>query len=103
MRLVTLMSLICMAGALGGCVQGPGSGIDFVASNTDSVLLDFAASPPGQLANANDAAVQQCQLFHRSTAVLESLNTRGDNTIRATYLCRGGMIADISTSVRHRQ
>jgi hypothetical protein len=104
MRLATLMSLICVAGALGGCAHGSGQSVNFVASNTDSVLLDFAATPPGELTYANDAAVQQCQIFHRNTAVLESLNVRDDNMIRATYLCRGGMVADVGTAnVRHRQ
>ena len=47
MRIATIVSLICAAAALSGC--GSGSGIEFVASNHDSVLLDFAARPPGAL------------------------------------------------------
>src|SRR5277367_4164787 len=61
MRIATILSVICMAGALTGC-GGGGSGhsVEFVASNTDSVILDFAAKPEGELAHANDTAAQQC-------------------------------------------
>jgi hypothetical protein len=77
-----------MAGALAGCQSH--TGVEFVASNPDSVLLDFPATPPGGLTTANDTAVQQCQIFNRRTAVLESLNVRDEGVIRATYLCRNG-------------
>ncbi|MSP02077.1 MAG: hypothetical protein EXR07_13655 [Acetobacteraceae bacterium] len=98
-----LVSLFCMAAALSGCgmvnrvsdnVSGmfapsaPGRTVEFVASNPDSVLLDFAARPPGELVVANETALQQCQIFSRNTAVLESLNVRGEGLIRATYLCK---------------
>jgi hypothetical protein len=85
MRIATILSVLCVAGALAGCGS---SGVEFVASNPDSVLLDFPASPPGQLVTVNDTALQQCQLFNRHTAVLESLNVRDAGVIRATYLCR---------------
>jgi hypothetical protein len=75
-----------MAGALAGCTSG--NGVQFVAANPDSVLLDFSASPPGGLTTASDTAVQQCQIFNKRTAVLESLNVRDEGVIRATYLCR---------------
>ncbi len=78
-----------MAGALAGCQSV--NGVQFVASNPDSVLLDYAADPPTNLSTANDTAVQQCQIFNRRTAVLESLNVRDSGVIRATYLCRNGM------------
>jgi hypothetical protein len=106
MRIATIVSVICVAGALTGCGYSgaPGGSVEFVASNSDSVLLDFAARPPGELAAANDTATQQCQLFHRSAAVLESLNVRGGNTIRATYLCRNGtQTADAGAALKHRQ
>jgi hypothetical protein len=96
MRTATIVSLVCMAAALTGCSAGgmfasrSTSGVSFVASNSDSVLLDFATKPPGQLTFANETATQQCQIFSRSTAVLESLNVRDEDTIRATYLCRNG-------------
>jgi hypothetical protein len=96
MRTATVVSLVCMVAALSGCsaggmsASGSGQNVAFVASNSDSVLLDFAARPPGQLASANETATQQCQIFSRSTAVLESLNVRDPDTIRATYLCRNG-------------
>jgi hypothetical protein len=104
MRTATIVTLLCMAGALGACSHS--DAVEFVASNPDSVLLDFAANPPGELAIANDAATQQCQIYSRRTAVLESLNVRGQGgTIRATYLCRGGaQTADAgSTRMMHRQ
>jgi hypothetical protein len=106
MRTATIVSLICMAGALSGCDYnaGPGKSVSFVASNSDSVLLDFSARAPGELAVANDTAVQQCQIFNRRTAVLESLNVRSDSTIRATYLCRSpDMQADAGTAMHRRQ
>ncbi len=93
MRTATIVSLICVAGALSGCgilsSSKPGHSVEFVASNPDSVLLDFDASPPGELTAANDTATQQCQIFSRKTAVLESLNVRSVGVIRATYLCKG--------------
>jgi len=100
MRTATIVTLICMAGALGACSHG--GPIEFVSSNPDSVLLDFAASPPGLLTASNDAATQQCQIYTRRTAVLEALNVRGQGgTIRATYLCKGGIqSADASSSSR---
>jgi hypothetical protein len=90
MRTATILSLIFVAGALTGCGSS-GHSVEFVASNPDSVLLDFAAKPPGELVAADDVATQQCQLFGKSKAVRESLNTRGEGgTIRAIYLCKGG-------------
>lgn len=100
MRIATVVSLACMAGALSACSMAdrvssgmfapppPGRTIEFVASNPDSILLDFGARPPGELAVANATANQQCQIFSRREAVLESLNTRSEGTIRATYLCK---------------
>jgi hypothetical protein len=113
MRTATIVSLICMAGALSGCgifgSSGGGKSVEFVASNPESVLLDFAAKPPGELAAANDTATQQCQIFSRRTAVLESLNVRGEGgVIRATYLCKNNIqsaSADTSSgsALMHRQ
>ena len=104
MRTATIISLICAA-ALGGCAQG--HSVEFVASNPDSVLLDFAAKPPGELVAANETATQQCQIFSPRTAVLESLNTRGEGgMIRATYLCKGPVMASATqsnTTLQHRQ
>lgn len=97
MRTATIVTLLCMAGAVVGCSHtGP---VEFVSSNPDSVLLDFVAKPPGQLSAANDTATQQCQIYSPKTAVLESLNTRGEGgLIRATYLCQGPRTADASSS-----
>ena len=93
MRTATIATLICVAGALSGCgtmsYGGPsGRSVDFVASNADSVLLDFAARQEGGLTFAGATAAQQCQIFGRRDAALESLNVRTEGTIRATYLCR---------------
>src|SRR5580704_14775258 len=111
MRTVTMLRLLCLAAALSGCSAGSmsssrvsGGNVEFVASNTDSVLLDFSANPPGDLAVANQTAVQQCQIFSRNTAVLESLNVRDAGTIRATYLCKNpSMTASIAPVMQHRQ
>ncbi len=111
MRTATIVSLICVAGALSGCghrmmSSQPGSTVEFVASNPDSVLLDFRGPPPGELAAVTEAATQQCQIYSQNVAVLESLNVRRDDTIRATYLCKGPTrTANVDTEgqVRHRQ
>ena len=102
MRIATIAGLLCAAGALGGCGANvsvfspstwfaagakPGQTVEFVSSNPDSVLLDFRARPPGELAFAGDTATQQCHMFHRGDALLESLNVRSEGTVRATYLC----------------
>jgi hypothetical protein len=106
MRIATIMSLVCVAGALAGCGR-PGGSVEFVASNPDSVLLDFAAKPAGELVVANDTATQQCQIFSRKTAVLESLNVRDEGIIRATYLCKNTQTAATETqsgaALMHRQ
>lgn len=108
MRTATIVSLICVAGALSGCgmnfSMAPGHTVEFVASNPASVLLDFSGRPPGELVVANDIATQQCQIFSSKTAVLESLNVRDEGKIRATYLCKGGtQQADASAETRRRQ
>jgi hypothetical protein len=111
MRSASILSMICLAGALSGCSAGgmyssraPGTSVEFVASNTDSVLLDFAAKPPGELAAANDTATQQCQIFSRNIAVLESLNVRNEGTIRATYLCKNTtQTASAAPEMRRRE
>ena len=105
MRIATIVSLIGVAGVLSGCgmfhSSSLGSTVEFVASNPSSVLLDFAGRPPGELAAANDVATQQCQIFSRRMAILESLNVRNDGVIRATYLCRNGIeSADATTQSR---
>ncbi len=106
MRTATIVSLICVAAALSGC---GGHNVEFVASNPESVLLDIPARPPGELVAANETATHQCQIYSPRTAVLESLNTRGEGSvIRATYLCKGPVEASNTTvrsgsSLQHRQ
>jgi hypothetical protein len=104
MRTATIVSLICAAAALSGC-GWQGHNVEFVASNPESVLLDIPSRPPGELVVANEAATEQCRIYSPRTAVLESLNTRGEGgVIRATYLCKGGAAAmETRTSARHRQ
>lgn len=97
MKTATLAILGCVAASLCGCDtmgsmigMGPdraGRTVEFIASNPDSVLLDFASRPPGELAYAQDVATSQCGIFNRHAAVLESLNTRSDGRVRATYAC----------------
>jgi hypothetical protein len=89
MRTAARICLMLMAGALAGCQST--NGVQFVASNPDSVLLDYAANPPSNLTAAGDTATQQCQIFNRRIAVLESLNVRDQGVIRATYLCRNNI------------
>jgi hypothetical protein len=103
MRTTATICLMLMAGSLTGCQSN--NGVQFVASNPDSVLLDFPANPPGSLPAANDTAAQQCQIFNRRTAVLESLNVRDEGVIRATYLCRNSvaMTAMAPDVMRRRQ
>ena len=48
-----------MAGALAGCQSS--NGIEFVASNPDSVLLDIPANPPGGLVDAGEIVLQAVQ------------------------------------------
>ena len=98
MKTATIVILSCVAASLCGCERvntmfgmgpfTPGRTVEFIASNPDSVLLDFASRPEGELAYAQDVANQQCNIFHRNLAVLESLNTRSDGRVRATYVCK---------------
>lgn len=95
MRIATVVGLFCVAGALTGCSTfnsmfssaKPGSTVEFVSSNADTVLLDFGARPAGEVTYAGQVAAQQCKLFGRGGAALESLTVRTEGTIRATYLC----------------
>ena len=91
MRFVTLAGLLCAVGVLNGCggyaTGGGGHSVEFVSSSPDSVLLDFGARPAGEFAMANAKASDQCHLFNRGDAVLESLNVRTEGVIRGTYRC----------------
>ncbi len=106
MRTVAGICLLLMAAPLTGC--GSSGGVEFVASNPDSVLLDFSAKPPGELVTATQTATEQCQIFNRRAAVLESLNVRDEGIIRATYLCKdstttAAMTPPSSMDMRRRQ
>ena len=104
MRIATIVSLVCIAGALAGCGgSGNGGSVEFVASNTDLVLLDFNAKPAGELAYADKTATEQCQMFHRDTATLESLNVLQEGRVRATYLCKSTTRTAESDMKIHRQ
>ena len=101
MRTAARICLMLMAGALAGCQST--RGVQFVASNPDSVLLDYVADPPSNLMAASDTATQQCQIFNRRIAVLESLNVRDEGVIRATYLCRNNFATASSDVMRRRK
>ena len=69
-----------------------------------SAWVTLPARPTGELAFANETAMRQCQLFNRTTAVLESLNVRRRGVIRATYLCRDNLAsATTSRTFRRRR
>ena len=98
MKPVTIMILSCVVGAVTGCgtieyvrdlgSPKPGGSVEFVAGNATSVLIAHDASRPGELQYATAMATEKCGIFDRSTAVLDSLNTRSDGWMRATYLCK---------------
>ncbi len=74
-----------------GCNQ-PGaagaSSVEFVAANSSTVLVDYARGNAADGEAAKQMAVEKCTLFGGRTAVLESLNVRGDGKERAAFLCQ---------------
>lgn len=73
-----------------GCAQqgGTGSTVEFVAANSSTVIIDYARGSTGDVDLAKQMAVEKCALFGGRTAVLESLNVRGDGKERASFLCQ---------------
>jgi hypothetical protein len=90
--------MACAASVLTGCgaVSGvknmvsptPGHTVAFLSGNSSSVVIDYGTSPAGEVQYANAMAKDKCSMFGRSDAVLESVNTRGDDMMRAIYLCK---------------
>ena len=74
-----------------GCNQMATSGassVEFVAANSSTVLIDYARGNNADGEAAKQMAVEKCILFGGRTAVLESLNVRGDGKERAAFLCQ---------------
>lgn len=75
-----------------GCNQSGGmagaSSVEFVAANSSTVLIDYARGNTADGDAAKQMAVEKCTLFGGRTAVLESLNVRGDGKERAAFLCQ---------------
>jgi hypothetical protein len=65
----------------------PGNSVEFVSGSSSSVLVDFGDRPTGELKYADAMGKDKCTIFGKSSAVLESLNPRGDDRTRASYLC----------------
>ena len=94
MKAANILIVGLAAVALSGCGMAnvfsskPGRTVEFVSGNTSSVLVDFGNSPAGELKYADAMAKDKCAIFGKSSAVLESLNPRGnDDRMRASYLC----------------
>lgn len=67
----------------------PGYSAEFIAGNPTSVLIDFAHGSDQELDAAHTMAMNRCALFGRNGgAILDSINPRGDDTDRASYLCQ---------------
>ncbi len=72
-----------------GCNQQSNvSSVEFVAANSSTVLVDYARGNAADGEAAKQMAVEKCTLFGGRTAVLESLNVRGDGKERAAFLCQ---------------
>lgn len=91
------IGLILMAGtaiAVAGCGttnmmrHDPGYSIEFIAGNSTNVLIDYAHGSDQELDAAHTLAVNRCTLFGRQSAVLDSINPRGDGKDRASFFCQ---------------
>ena len=90
---VTLMALTALACA--GCTtmkhafnHQAGYSTEFIAGNASGVLIDYAHGSDPELDAAHTLAENRCALFGKTTAVLDSVNPRGDDTDRASYICQ---------------
>jgi hypothetical protein len=98
MKAANILSVGLMAVALTGCgavnyasnvvSPRPGYSVEFVSANNSSVLVDYGNRPANELQYATAMAKDKCAIFDKPTAVLESLNPRGDGETRATYICK---------------
>jgi hypothetical protein len=66
----------------------PGASVEFVSASSASVLVDFGVKPAGEQEFADKMAAGKCAVFGKKTAELESLNPRGEDRLRGTYLCK---------------
>jgi hypothetical protein len=80
--------ILAGCGTLGVMSPAPGRTVEFLSGNASSVVIDYGTRPAGEMQYANAMAKDKCGLFGRPEAVLESVNTRGDDRMRATYLCK---------------
>ena len=98
MKAANLLIVGLTAGALTGCstynyarnmvTPKPGHSVEFVSGSASSVLIDFDTNPTGEMTYAAAMANDKCAIFNKPSATLESLNPRGDDRTRATYLCK---------------
>jgi hypothetical protein len=93
MRAAAVMMFGATALLAAGCNQyggmaGGASSVEFVAANSSTVLIDYARGNTADGDAAKQMAVEKCALFGGRTAVLESLNIRGDGKERAAFLCQ---------------
>jgi hypothetical protein len=98
MKAANLLIVGLMAGALTGCgaynyarnvvTPTPGRTVEFVSGSSSSVLIDFRNRPSGEMKFAEAMANDKCAIFGKPSAMLESINTRSDDRMRATYLCK---------------
>lgn len=65
-----------------------GSGVQFVAANASTVIVDMTRGAEADLDLARVIANQKCGLFGKGSATLESLNVVANNRERASFLCR---------------
>lgn len=89
-RLKTILLLAAGLPLITGCdPQGStGPGVEFIAANSSTVIVDMTRSVDGDLDLARVVANQKCGLFGGSSAKLDSLNAIARNRERATFLCR---------------
>ena len=90
-RIATISLFGCVAAFAAGCADMGGSGgpgVEFIAANSSTVLVDYTRDNAAELDAARQVAVEKCGLFGGRGAALESLNARGSGRERASFLCQ---------------
>ncbi len=89
-RLKTAFLLAAGLPMLAACdpPMSSGSGVQFVAANASTVIVDMTRGAEADLDLARVIANQKCGLFGKASATLESLNVVANNRERASFLCR---------------
>lgn len=89
-RSITALVLAGCLPLLAACNAGmsQGSGVQFVAANSSTVIVDMTRGAEADLDLARVIANQKCSLFGASSATLESLNVVARDRERASFLCR---------------